>query len=72
VGKLTPEETVREHNRGKKPQVMVAHVIGASLGHTRSNPMNIMKNAGKRSSRAMILSFNNSAKTRVYELVSEG
>ena len=64
MGKLTPEEAVREHNRGKK-----------AVGEGRSrywsepwaypfNPMNIMKSVGRRSSRAMTISFNNTAKTR--------
>jgi hypothetical protein len=64
MGKLTLEEMVREHNREKKPQVKVARVIGVSLGHTRSNPMNIMKDVGRRSSRALTLGSNNTAKTR--------
>jgi hypothetical protein len=37
----------------KKPQVKVAHVLGVSRGRTPSNPMNIMKNAERRSTRAM-------------------
>ena len=64
MGKLTLEETVREHNRGKKLQVKVAHVIGVSLGHTRLNPMNIMKDVGRPSTRALTLGSNNTAKTR--------
>jgi hypothetical protein len=38
MGILTPEEMVREHNRGKKPHVKVAHVIGVSLGHRANVP----------------------------------
>jgi hypothetical protein len=49
---------------GKLP-VTVAHVIGVSLGHTRSNPMNIMNCVDRRSSRATVINFNNTAKTRV-------
>jgi hypothetical protein len=37
----------------KKPQVKVAHVPGASLGRIPSNPINIMKNAERHSTRAM-------------------
>jgi hypothetical protein len=53
MGKLTAEQTVRECNRGQKAQVKVAHVPGASLGRTHSNPINILKNAERRSTRAM-------------------
>ena len=56
----TSASTIEE----KKLQVKVAHVIGVSLGHTRSNPMNIMKSVGRRSSRAITISFNNIAKAR--------
>jgi hypothetical protein len=38
--------------------VKVAHVIGVSPGHTRSNLMNIMNYVDKRSSRAAVISFN--------------
>jgi hypothetical protein len=38
MGKLTPEETVRERNREKKPHVKVAYVIGVSLGHSANVP----------------------------------
>ena len=66
MGKLTPEETVREHNRGRKAvDEGRLHVIGVSLGHTRSNPMNIMNCVDRRSSRATFISFNNTAKIRV-------
>ena len=64
MGKLTLEETVREYNRGRKAVDEGRHVIGVSLGHIRSNPMNIMKSVGRRSSGAMTISFNNTAKTR--------
>src|SRR5260370_24522767 len=37
----------------KKPQVKVARCTGVSLGHTRSNPMNILKPVERRSTRAM-------------------
>ena len=43
----------------------VAHVIGVSLGHTRSNPMNIMNYVDRRSSRATVISFNNTAKIKI-------
>jgi len=49
----------------EKLSMKVAHVIGVSLGHTRSNPMNIMNYVGRRSSRATVISFNNTAKIRV-------
>jgi hypothetical protein len=52
MGKLTVEQQMRERNRGK-PQGKVAHVLGVSRGRTPSNPMNIMKNAERRSTRAM-------------------
>jgi hypothetical protein len=52
MGKLTVEQKVRERDRGQ-PQVKVAHVLGVSRGRTPSNPMNIMKNAERRSTRAM-------------------
>jgi hypothetical protein len=42
----------------KKPQGKVAHVIGVSLRHIRSNPINIMKDAQRRSTRAMTINFN--------------
>jgi hypothetical protein len=58
MGILTPEETVREHNRGKK----AAGVIGVSLGRTGSNAMNIMKDVGRPLNTATILNFNNTAK----------
>ena len=59
MGKLTPEETVREHNRGRK-----AVDEGRSRSLTepsacRSNPMNIMNCVDRRSSRATFISFNN-------------
>jgi hypothetical protein len=44
VGKLTPEETVREHNQLKKPHVKVAHVIGVSLGHRADVPRGFSDN----------------------------
>jgi hypothetical protein len=50
MGKLTVEQKMREHERGQKA---VAHVLGVSRGRTLSNPMNIMKNAERRSARAM-------------------
>jgi hypothetical protein len=53
MGKLTAEQKVREYNRGKKPQVKVGHVHRVSLGRIHSNPINIMKNAERRSTRAM-------------------
>jgi hypothetical protein len=53
VGKLTVEQKVREHGRGQKATGKVAHVLGVSRGRTPSNPMNIMKNAERRSTRAM-------------------
>jgi RNA polymerase sigma-32 factor len=37
----------------KKPQGKVAHVLGVSRGRTPSNPTKIMKNAERRSTRAM-------------------
>jgi hypothetical protein len=54
----------RAQPRKEKLSMKVAHVIGVSLGHIRSSPMNIMKSVGRRSSGAMIISFNNTAKTR--------
>ena len=58
MGELTSAEMVREHDRGKKrPQLKVAHVIGVSLGHIRTNPMHIMKHAGRPLSRALIVEF---------------
>ena len=36
----------------EKLSAKVAHVIGVSRGHTRSNPKNIMSCVGRRSSRA--------------------
>jgi hypothetical protein len=53
MGKLTAEQRVREYNRGRKPQGKLAHVPGVSLGRTHSNPINTMKNAETRSTRAM-------------------
>jgi hypothetical protein len=53
MGKLTAEQKVREYNCGKKPQVKVGHVHRVSLGRMHSNPINIMKNAERRSTRAM-------------------
>ena len=56
MGKLTAEQKVREYTiADKKPQGKVAHVPGVSLGRTHSNPINIMKNAERRSTRAMEL-----------------
>ena len=52
MGKLTAEQKVREYNRDQKPQVKVAHVPGVSLARTHSNPIHIMKNAERRSTRA--------------------
>lgn len=54
MGKLTVEQKMREHGTtlDKKSQVKVAHVLGVSRGRTPSNPMNIMKNAERRSTRA--------------------
>ena len=40
----------------------VAHVIGVSLGHTRSNPMNITNCEDRHSSIRTVISFNNTAK----------
>ena len=53
MGKLTGEQKVREHDRGQKAASEVAHVLGVSRGRTPSNPMNTMKNAERRSTRAM-------------------
>ena len=53
MGKLTVEQQMRERNRGQKAAREVAYVLGVSRGHTPSNPMNIMKNAERRSTRAM-------------------
>ena len=54
MGKLTAEQKVREYTiADKKPQGKVAHVPGVSLGRTHSNPINVMKNAERRSTRAM-------------------
>jgi hypothetical protein len=41
----------------KKQQGKVAHVIGASLRHTRSNPINIMKDEHRHSVWAMTVNF---------------
>jgi hypothetical protein len=51
MGKLTRKyaSTIADN----KPHVKVAHVPGVSLGRTHSNPINIMKNAERRSTRAM-------------------
>ena len=65
MGKLTPEETVREHNRGRKAVDEGRSRYWMSRGHTRSNPMNIMNYVDRRSSRATFISFNNTAKIRV-------
>ena len=46
-------EGARARPAEKKPQVKVAHVLGVSRGRTPSNPMNIMKNAERRSTKAM-------------------
>ena len=64
MGVLTLERRCASTIEEKKLQVKVVHVIGVSLGHTRSNLMNIMKDAGRRSSRALTLTSNNTAKTR--------
>jgi hypothetical protein len=53
MGKLTAEQKVREYNRGQKAASEVDHVPGVILGRTHSNPINIMKNAERRSTRAM-------------------
>jgi hypothetical protein len=53
MGKLTVEQKMREQDRGQKVRGKVAHVLGMSRGRTPLNPMNIMKNAGRRSTRAM-------------------
>ena len=64
MGKLTPAETVREHDRGKKAAAEGRLRYWSEPWASRSNPMNIMKHAGRRSSRALILDSNNTAKTR--------
>jgi hypothetical protein len=46
----------------EKLPTKIAHVIGVSLGHTRSNPMNIMNCEDRRSSMATVISFDNTAK----------
>jgi len=53
MGKLTVERKCASTTADKKPQVKVAHVLGVSRGRTPSNPMNIMKNAERRSTKAM-------------------
>jgi hypothetical protein len=55
----------RAQPRKEKLSMKVAHVIGVSLGHTRSNPANIMNYVDRRLSRATVISFNNTAKIRV-------
>ena len=52
MGKLTVGRCASA-TADKKPQGKVAHVLGVSRGRTPSNPMNIMKNAERRSTRAM-------------------
>ena len=49
MGKLTAEHKVREYNRGQK----AAREGRSRSWSTHSNPINIMKNAERRSTRAM-------------------
>jgi hypothetical protein len=61
MSKLTAERKVREYNRGQKAAKNGRSVIGVDLRHIRSNPMNIMKDAQRRSTRAMMISFGRSS-----------
>jgi hypothetical protein len=65
MGTLTPEETVREHNRGRKAAGDGRSRYWCEPWAYRSNPMNIMNCVDRRSSRATVINFNNTAKTRV-------
>jgi hypothetical protein len=49
MGKLTAEQKCASTIADKKPQGKVAHVPGVSPGRIHSNPINIMKNAERRS-----------------------
>ena len=54
MGKLNGRAAdARAQPRTKSRKRKVAHVLGVSRGRTPSNPMNIMKNAERRSTRAM-------------------
>jgi hypothetical protein len=52
MGKLSAEQKVREYNRGQKAaKEGRSRLIGVNLRHIRSNPMNIIKDAQRRSTR---------------------
>ena len=56
-------EKVQKAVKNRIAAMKTTQIIGVSLGHTVSNPMNTMKSAERCSSRAMTTSFNNAAKT---------
>ena len=63
MGKLTPEETVREHNRGRKA---VDEGCSCYWSEPWAYPFESDElYVDRRSSRATVISFNNTAKIRV-------
>ena len=69
MGKLTPEETVREHNRGRRA---VSEGCSRYWSEPWAYPFESDEHYEERRQVAMTISFNNTAKTRVKNCVSKG
>jgi hypothetical protein len=67
LSKLTAEQKVREYNRGQKAAKNGRSRYWSEPSDTRSNPMNIIKDAQRHSTKAMMISFGSNSSGKSLE-----